>query len=90
MVPLAVHEAVLGARIERAVDRWPGEAPHPSRDPGGRRLRVSGRGCPAATGQRGDLIVEVQLVLPEIVDERSKELMREFGTHQRGGCQDRN
>jgi len=27
---------------------------------------------------RGDLIVEVKLVLPAVADERSKELMREF------------
>ena len=27
----------------------------------------------------GDLLVEVQIVLPPMVDERGKELMREFG-----------
>jgi DnaJ-class molecular chaperone len=31
------------------------------------------------TGGRGDLIVEVALVLPALLDERSKELLREFG-----------
>jgi DnaJ-class molecular chaperone len=31
------------------------------------------------TGGRGDLIVEVALVLPTLLDERSKELLREFG-----------
>ena len=30
-------------------------------------------------GRRGDLVGLVRLVLPEIVDERSQELMREFG-----------
>ena len=30
-------------------------------------------------GRRGDLVVEVQLVLPKLLDERSKELLREFG-----------
>jgi DnaJ-class molecular chaperone len=34
---------------------------------------------PTPSGGRGDLIVEVMLVLPPVVDERSKELMREFG-----------
>ena len=33
----------------------------------------------AAAGRRGDLIVEVRLVLPPMLDERSKELLREFG-----------
>ena len=33
----------------------------------------------SSTGGRGDLIVEVRLVMPAMLDERSKELMREFG-----------
>jgi DnaJ-class molecular chaperone len=45
---------------------------------GGKLFSISGRGAPTPAG-RGDLIVEVKLVLPQIADERSKELMREFG-----------
>ncbi len=30
-------------------------------------------------GERGDLVVEIRLVLPPVVDERSKALLREFG-----------
>jgi molecular chaperone DnaJ len=30
-------------------------------------------------GRRGDLVIEVRLVLPKLLDERSKELLREFG-----------
>jgi molecular chaperone DnaJ len=45
----------------------------------GQRFRMSGRGAPTLAGTRGDLIVEVKLVLPTVADERSKELMREFG-----------
>ena len=37
------------------------------------------RGVPSAQGRRGDLIIEVRLVLPKLLDERSKELLREFG-----------
>jgi molecular chaperone DnaJ len=40
---------------------------------------LSGRGAPTSSGAYGDLIVEVKLVLPTVADERSKELMREFG-----------
>jgi molecular chaperone DnaJ len=36
------------------------------------------RGVPAPGG-RGDLLVEIRIVLPELIDERGKELMREFG-----------
>jgi molecular chaperone DnaJ len=51
----------------------------PPRTQAGQRFRVSGRGAPGAAGTRGDLVVEVKLVLPSFVDERSKDLMREFG-----------
>jgi DnaJ-class molecular chaperone len=46
----------------------------------GQRFRVRGRGAPSPrNGERGDLVVEVKLVLPRTLDERSKELLREFG-----------
>ena len=47
----------------------------------GRRLRVPGHGVPSANGAQepGDLIVETQIVLPALRDERSRELMKEFG-----------
>jgi len=33
----------------------------------------------ARGGPRGDLVVEARLMLPEVLDERSKALLREFG-----------
>ena len=46
----------------------------------GQRFRVRGRGVPSARdGRQGDLVVEVRLTLPAVIDERSKELLREFG-----------
>ena len=45
----------------------------------GQRFRLSDRGVPTAAGGRGDLLIEIRIVLPAVVDERGKELMREFG-----------
>ena len=45
----------------------------------GQRFRLSDRGAPTVSGARGDLLIEVRIVLPAVVDERGKELMREFG-----------
>jgi molecular chaperone DnaJ len=46
----------------------------------GQRFRFSGRGAPSPrTGTRGDLVVEARLMLPTVLDERSKALLREFG-----------
>ena len=78
-VPLAVHEAVLGARIEVPSLDGPVRLRIPPSTQAGKRFRVSGRGVATPAGTRGDLVVEVVLVLPQVVDERSKELMREFG-----------
>lgn len=78
-VPLAVHEAVLGTRIDVPSLEGPVKLRVPPGTQAGHRFRLKGRGVPTPSGLRGDLIVEVTLVLPPVVDERSKELMREFG-----------
>jgi molecular chaperone DnaJ len=79
-VPLAVHEAVLGARIDVPAVGGPVRLRVPPGTQSGQRFRLRGRGAPSPLdGRRGDLVVEVRLVLPRILDERSKELMREFG-----------
>jgi DnaJ-class molecular chaperone len=31
------------------------------------------------TGEAGDLVAEIQIVMPPVKDERSRELLREFG-----------
>ena len=79
VVPVAVHEAVLGARIDVPTLDGGVKLKIPAGTQGGQRFRMSGRGAPTPAGTRGDLIVEVKLVLPTVADERSKELMREFG-----------
>jgi molecular chaperone DnaJ len=79
VVPVAVHEAMLGARISVPTLDGNVSLRVPPGTQAGQRFRISGRGAPARSGGRGDLIVEVKVVLPAFVDERSKELMREFG-----------
>jgi molecular chaperone DnaJ len=79
-LPVAIHEAALGARVDVPTLGEPVKLRIPPGTPSGQRLRVSGRGVPSANGgPGGDLIVEVQIVLPPVHDERSKELLREFG-----------
>jgi len=79
-VPVAVHEAALGARIE--IPSFDGRVRLrvPPGTQSGQRFRVRERGAASPrNGRRGDLVVEVRLVLPALLDERSKELLREFG-----------
>jgi len=78
-VPVAVHEAALGARIEVPTLNGRASVRVPAGTQTGQRFRVRGRGIPSASGQAGDLVVEVRLVLPSELDERSKSLLEEFG-----------
>ena len=79
-LPLAVHEAALGAKVMVPTLDGPVPLRIPPGTRAGQRLRVRGRGIQAANEDAaGDLIVEVSLVLPVVKDERSKALLREFG-----------
>jgi len=80
VVPIAVHEAALGAKIEVPSLDGPARVRIPPGTQSGQRFRVHERGITSSRdGRRGDLVVEVKLVLPRLLDERSKELLREFG-----------
>ena len=79
-VPVAVHEAALGAKIEVPAIDGPARLRIPPGTQTGQRFRLRARGAPSPrSGERGDLVVEVRLVLPKLEDERSKELLRELG-----------
>ena len=79
-MPIAIHEAALGAKIEVPSLDGPARLRVPPGTQSGQRFRVRERGAPSPRdGRRGDLVVEVRLVLPKLLDERSKELLREFG-----------
>jgi molecular chaperone DnaJ len=80
IVPVAVHEAALGAKIEVPSLEGHARLRVPPGTQSGQRFRLRERGVPSALdNRRGDLVVEVRLVLPRLLDERSKELLREFG-----------
>jgi molecular chaperone DnaJ len=77
---IGIHEAALGARIEVPAPDGTARLRVPPGTQTGQRFRIRGRGAPSPrNGERGDLVVEVKIVLPRVLDERSKELLREFG-----------
>lgn len=80
VVPIAVHEAALGAKIDIRTLDGQAKLRVPPGTQSGQRFRLREHGAPSTrTGQRGDLIVDVRIMLPKLLDERSKELLREFG-----------
>jgi molecular chaperone DnaJ len=79
-VAIGVHEAALGARIDVPAPDGTARLRVPPGTQTGQRFHIRGRGAPSPkNGERGDLVVEVKIVLPRLLDERSKELLREFG-----------
>jgi molecular chaperone DnaJ len=80
VLPVGVHEAALGARVEIDGLDGPVKVRIPPGTQSGQRFRLSERGMTSTRGgPRGDLVVEARLMLPSVLDERSKELLREFG-----------
>jgi molecular chaperone DnaJ len=79
-IPITVAEAVLGAKIEvptidgRAMVRIPPGTQN------GQTFRLREKGAPSLIDPRarGDQYVEVQVVIPRVGDERSKEILREL------------
>jgi molecular chaperone DnaJ len=91
VLPVAVHEAGLGAKVELEAPDGVVKVRIPPGTQSGQRFRLRERGMPSMRGgPRGDLIVEARLMLPEVLDERSKALLREFGeingSHVRHGA----
>jgi molecular chaperone DnaJ len=79
-VPIAVHEAALGARIEVPGLDGPVRLRVPPGTQSGQTFRLRERGLPSArNGGRGDQVVTVRIVLPSVLDDRSKALLEEFG-----------
>ncbi len=80
VVPIAIHEAALGAKLDVPSIDGHARLRVPPGTQSGQRFRLRERGVPSVRdGRRGDLVVEVRLMLPKLLDERSKELLREFG-----------
>ena len=61
VVPIGVHEAALGARIDVPAPDGTARLRVPPGTQTGQRFHIRGRGAPSPrSGERGDLVVEVQ------------------------------
>jgi molecular chaperone DnaJ len=79
-LPVTVSEAALGSRIEVPTIDGRSQLRIPPGTQSGQKLRMRERGVPSATreGTRGDQIVTVEVSVPQVRDERSREILREF------------
>jgi len=79
-VPATVAEAALGAKIEVPTIDGRAQLKVPPGTQSGQKLRMRERGVTSSAheGKRGDQIVTVEIMVPKVQDERSKEILREF------------
>jgi molecular chaperone DnaJ len=79
-VPVTVPEASLGAKVDVPTIDGRAQLKIPPGTQSGQKLRMRERGVENAQrpAQRGDQIVTVEVVVPTLQDERSREIMREL------------
>jgi molecular chaperone DnaJ len=79
-VPVTVPEASLGAKVDVPTIDGRAQLKIPPGTQSGQKLRMRERGVENAqnSGQRGDQIVTVEVQVPTLGDERSREIMREL------------
>jgi molecular chaperone DnaJ len=79
-VPVTVPEASLGAKVDVPTIDGRAQLKIPPGTQSGQKLRMRERGVENAQRpeQRGDQIVTVEVVVPHLRDERSREIMREL------------
>jgi len=80
IVPITVPEAALGAKIEVPTVSGKAQLRIPPGTQSGQKFRLRRRGAPSlrdATAH-GDQFVEVQVVLPKVISEETKDLLRRY------------
>lgn len=77
-VELSIEDAVLGTKLEVPTLDGRVTLTIPAGTSSGRRLRLKGKGIERPGGDRGDQYVTIQIIVPEQLDERAQELIREF------------
>jgi DnaJ-class molecular chaperone len=76
-VPVTVGEAAAGAKIDIPSPRGTISVRVPPGSSSGTKLRVRGQGVQSKAGP-GDLIVELQVVLPKDLDEESRQVLQKI------------
>jgi len=80
-VPVRIDEAGLGTKIEVPTIDGRAQLKIPQGTKNGQKFRMREKGVQnSRTGTRGDQIVEIVIEAPEVHDERTKELLREYAT----------
>jgi DnaJ-class molecular chaperone len=77
-VPVTLGEAAAGAKVDIPSPNGTVTLSVPAGSSSGTKLRVRGQGIAPASGTPGDLIAEVQIVLPPGIDQESRDWFKKF------------
>ena len=83
-LPVALHEAMLGAEITVPTLKGRVSLRIPPETQNGRTIRLAGQGMPRGGGGHGDLYATVKVVLPTKLNEKERELAREIASSRSG------
>lgn len=79
-IPLNIAQATLGSRVSvRTLDGKKVTVKIPPGTPSGKRFRVPGQGI-ERDGQRGDMLIEVTITVPEKLTPEQEEMMKQFAS----------
>lgn len=88
-VPVTFPEAALGASVSiPTLDGSPVTVRIPPGTASGRRLRVRGRGVAKSNGSRGDLIVTVEVTVPQRLSAKAKSALEDYAAASPGDPRD--
>lgn len=77
-VPVALLEAAQGAKVDIPSPRGTVTLTVPPGTSSGRKLRLKGLGVDTGKGEPGDLLAEIQVMLPKALDNEDLELLRKI------------
>ncbi|GHB21205.1 molecular chaperone DnaJ [Pseudovibrio japonicus] len=77
-VPLTLYEAVLGGKVRIPTLSGAVNLTIPENTSSGKTMRLKGKGLPKKEGDHGDLLVSLEIVLPEQSDEELTNLMKSW------------
>ncbi len=79
-IPITVPEAALGTKIEVPTVEGRAQLKIPAGTESGQKFRLRERGFPSLRNPnlRGDQFIEVQIKLPRVISEETKEVLRQF------------
>ena len=78
-VPVTLAEAVLGAKVDLPTPRGTVSLSIPPGSSSGMKLRLKGHGAAPGNGPPGDLLAEIQIVLPKEIGDADRKTIEDFG-----------